>query len=78
MPVKQPIKLSRIAGSRFQALEEAREAVVKLTTLKPFLSPEDEETLAVLMDKQLMTGLARSLEEIRKGKLEPLENILKK
>ena len=59
------------------ALEEAREAVVKIKTLKPLLSAKDEETLAVLMDKELISQLDESLKEAREGKLEPLENILK-
>ncbi len=59
------------------ALEEAREAVVKLKTLKPLLSPKDEETLAILIDKQLMGHLEKSLSEEARGKVEPLKNILK-
>lgn len=60
----------------FRALEEAREAVIKLGTLKPFLSPQDEETLALLMDKKLMVHLEHSMNEASAGQLEPLENIL--
>ena len=59
------------------ALEEAREAVVKIKTLKPLLSPKDEETLAILMDKELMSHLDISLKEAKEGKIEPLENVLK-
>ncbi|MBI4086352.1 MAG: hypothetical protein HY433_03900 [Candidatus Liptonbacteria bacterium] len=57
-------------------LEEAREAVMKLKTLKPFLSSQDEETLSVLMDQELVSRLKRSLNEASAGKLEPLKNIL--
>jgi len=59
------------------ALEEAREAVVKIKTLKPLLSSKDEETLAILMDKELMSHLNKSLKEAEEGKIEPLGNILK-
>ena len=58
------------------AFEEAREAVVKIKTLKPLLSPKDEETLAILIDKGLVNHLAKSLREAKEGKTEPLENIL--
>lgn len=61
----------------FRALEEAHEAVVKLKTLKPFLSPQDEETLAILIDKELINHLEKSLREADEGKIEPLQNILK-
>ena len=57
------------------AFEEAREAVVKIKTLKPLLSPKDTETLTVLMDKELISHLGRSLNEAKEGKVEPLENI---
>lgn len=69
------LKTSIQLGS-FRALEEAREAVIKLGTLKPFLSPQDEETLMLLMDKKLMTHLERSVNEASAGRFEPLENIL--
>ncbi|OGZ54067.1 MAG: hypothetical protein A3H64_00460 [Candidatus Ryanbacteria bacterium RIFCSPLOWO2_02_FULL_45_11c] len=67
----------RTPDAQFQIFEEAREAVIKLKTLKPFLMPRDEETLELLMDKELMTHLVKSLKETEKGKLEPLEHILK-
>lgn len=60
----------------FRVFEEAHEAVVKLKTLKPFLSPQDEETLAILIDKELMNHLEKSLREANEGKIEPLQNIL--
>lgn len=66
--------VSKRPAARFRALEEAREAVVKLRTLKPFLLPQDEETLAILIDEQLMAQLDQSLQEATEGKLEPLKN----
>ena len=63
--------------SRFRILEEAREAVTKLQTLKSFLSPQDEETLGILMDRELMRNLEKSLRETEQGKFEPLKNILR-
>ena len=62
--------------AHFHALEEARDAVVRLETLKLFLTPQDEETLGILMDKKLMTHLGESLAEAKKGKLTSLKGIL--
>ena len=59
------------------AFEEAKEAVIKIKTLKPRLSSKDEETLSILIDKGLMTHLDKSLKEAKEGKVEPLESILK-
>lgn len=73
---KTPLQ-PRISPLRFRAFEEAREAVVRLRTLKPFLSPQDEEALALLMDRELMAHLEKSLKEADQGKVEPLRNILK-
>lgn len=56
-------------------LEEAREAIMKLKTLKPFLSPQDQETLSILMDRELVSHLKKSLKEASAGKFEPLKNI---
>lgn len=61
----------------FGVLEEAREAVVRLSTLQKFLSPADEETLALLMDKKFMDHLGKSLSEVKKAKLSPLVSVLK-
>lgn len=68
---------SRESHTRFRILEEAREAVTRLRTLKPFLSPQDEETLAILIDKELMEHLEKSVKEMAEGKIEPLKHILK-
>lgn len=74
--VKTSPKLKK-SPIRSRALQEAHEAVTKLRTIKPFLSPQDEETLAILIDKELMKHLETSLKEAEKGKMEPLKNILK-
>lgn len=63
--------------AQFRVLEEAREAVYRLRALQPLLTPQDEETLAILMDKELTRHLEKSLQEEANGDLEPLENILK-
>ena len=63
--------------SSFRALEEAREAVITLRTLRPLLSEQDEETLALLVDRELMRDLETSLKEAEDGKLEPISSILK-
>ena len=46
------------------ALEEAKDAVIKLKSIKPFLTRADEETLS------------KSLSEAQRGEYEPLESIL--
>jgi len=59
------------------AFKEAREAVVKIKTLRPFLSSKDVEAIAILMDSALVDHLNKSLKEAKEGRVEPLENILK-
>lgn len=61
----------------FKPLEEARKAVFKLNFLKQYLTPQDEETLEILMDKKIMARLEKSLIEAKNGQFEPLANILK-
>ncbi len=61
---------------RIRIFEEAQEAINKLKILKPLLTPQDEETLSILMDKKLLNHLDESLKEANEGKLEPLKNIL--
>ena len=68
--------MTKVKPTSTLALEEAREAVVKIRTLKPLLSPMDQETLVTLMDKELMGHLDKSLKEAERGQLEPLKNIL--
>ena len=46
------------------ALEEAKDAVTKLKSIKPFLTPADEETLGILIDKEL----EQSLQKFDRGK----------
>lgn len=62
---------------RVRVLEEARDAVAKLRTLQPLLSPQDAETLAILIDQDLMRHLDKSLRETAAGKTKPLAHILK-
>ena len=74
-------KKSRVANgppsnTRVGALKKAHSAVITLRTLKPFLTPQDEETLTIMMDKELMTSLKKSITEAKARKLEPLERIL--
>ncbi|MBI4088897.1 hypothetical protein HY415_02270 [Candidatus Kaiserbacteria bacterium] len=58
------------------AFEEARESVARLSALKPFLAPADEETLSILMDKKLLGDLRRSISDKRTGKVSSLRSIL--
>ncbi|MDO8569556.1 MAG: hypothetical protein Q7R89_02145 [bacterium] len=60
------------------ALEEAKDAVTKLKSIKPFLTRADEETLSILMDKELISTLSKSLSEARRGEYEPLESICRR
>ena len=60
----------------FGVFEEARETVVRLSTLQKFLSPADEESLALLMDKKFMKHLEQSLDDVKKGKVEALSSVL--
>jgi predicted lipid-binding transport protein (Tim44 family) len=77
MATKAKKRQAPAAKSRFRALEEARDAVTKLQTLRPLLSRADEETLAILIDRQLLDHLDKSLAEAARGKTEPLSRILK-
>lgn len=61
---------------RLRVYEEAREAVATLWALRPLLSPQDAETLAILMDKDLIAHLEKSMTEAAGGKTEPLRCIL--
>lgn len=61
----------------FKPLEEAREAVFKLNFLKQYLTPQDEETLEILMDKKIMAHIEKSVIEAKNEQFEPLSNILK-
>ena len=58
-------------------LEEAKDAVTKLKSIKPFLTHADEETLGILMDKELMKTLSKSLDEARRGEYKSLKSVLK-
>ena len=61
---------------KFRVWEEAYSAVSRLRALKPLLSEQDEEALAILIDKKLLGHLEKSMREAEEGKLEPLKNIL--
>jgi len=58
------------------AFEEARESITRLSTLKPFLTSSDEETLSILMDKKLMGALRTSISDNIARKVSPLRTIL--
>ena len=67
--VSAPARQSRV-------FERARNAVLTLQDSRGALSPQDEETLSMLMDERLMGELDTSLREAREGRVEPLESIL--
>jgi hypothetical protein len=58
------------------ALEEAKDAVTKLKSIKPFLTAVDEETLSILIDKELVNTLSKSLSEAKREEYKPLESVL--
>lgn len=59
------------------ALEEAKDAVTRLKSIKPFLTPADEETLGILIDKELVSTLSKkSMNEFKRGEYEPPESVL--
>ena len=59
-----------------KAFEEAREALIKLETLSKLLTPTDLETLEILLDKNAINIISKSLKEAEAGKLEPIKKIL--
>ena len=62
---------------RFYAFEKAREAALTLLELRESLEPGELETLEILLDKESVDQLSKSVKEAQEGKLEPIENILK-
>ena len=56
--------------------QDAYNAILQLSNIKPLLSEKEEETLSILIDQKLMSELNQSLKEAKEGKLEPLSNII--
>ncbi len=63
--------------SRFQVFEKAQKSMITLLSLKDALTKAELETLEILLDKKILNQLTESFKEAKKGKLEPIENILK-
>ena len=63
--------------SRFSAFEKARVAALTLLALKEVLTKSQLETLELLLDQESLNQISKSLKEAKKGKLEPIESILK-
>jgi len=59
-----------------RAFERAKNAVFILRDSQSELSEQDQETLDILIDKELMGRLRESLYDARHGNTEPLESIL--
>src|ERR1700722_17200775 len=55
--------------------EEAREAIIKLTTLSRVLTHAELETLELLFDKRALAIISKSLDEAERGKYEPIATI---
>ena len=58
-----------------KVFEEAQEAVIKIKTLRKFLNPADLETLEILLDKEAVTTISKSVKEASSGNLEPIEHL---
>lgn len=71
------ITSEKISVFQPQIFEEAREAVITLKNLRKYLTPSELETLEILLDKNAVRQISRSLKEAEKGKFEPFKNILK-
>ncbi len=56
--------------------EKAREAVLMIQTLRPTLSSSELETLTLLLDKEALETIEKSVEEAEQGRLEPLEEVV--
>ena len=63
--------------SRFSAFEKARAVALTLLALKEVLTKSQLETLELLLDQESLNQISKSLKEAKKGKLEPIESILK-
>ena len=63
--------------SRFQVFEKAQKSMITLLSLKDALTKAELETLEILLDKKILNQLTESFKEAKKGKLEPIENIIK-
>jgi len=61
--------------NNLRVFEEAREAVIKLTTLSRVLTRAELETLELLFDKRAVAIIAKSLEEAERGEYEPIATI---
>ena len=71
---RNTIKQSKQAS--LKSFEEAREAVIKLEILSRQLSPGQLETLEILLDKQAVATISRSVQEAQNGNYESIETIL--
>lgn len=58
------------------AFEKAREAIIVLGTISTFLDSNAKETLEILMDKNLMNDLEKSLQDTNANRVSKLETIL--
>lgn len=71
------IAKEKISQFRPEIFEEAREAAITLKNLQKYLTQSELETLEILLDKNTVRQLSKSLKEANKEKFEPLKNILK-
>jgi len=70
-------KTSNKEETRIQIFEEAKAAAFLLLKLKKFLTPSELETLEILLDKDSLSQIEKSLKEVKKGKIKPLKTLLK-
>lgn len=58
-----------------RVFEEAREAIIKLSTLSRMLTRAELETLELLLDKRAMATISKSLREADEGRYQPIASI---
>lgn len=58
-----------------RVFEEARETIIKLSTLSRLLTRAELETLELLLDKRAMVTISKSLLEADERRYEPIASI---
>ena len=58
------------------AFERARNAAIIIQPVRPMLTPAQLETLALLVDNDVMETIGQSIEEAKRGEHRPLEEAI--
>ncbi|MBI4600128.1 hypothetical protein HY732_04400 [Candidatus Uhrbacteria bacterium] len=59
-----------------QQFEQARQAVTTITAVRPHLFPSELESLALMLDRDAMATIEKSVHDARRGNFESLENAI--